>query len=77
MKPILKEFWATGTHPFNSLLPSAQNENFSLEQMTKETWKYAKATLHSHSAIASFGSPNTVYAVRPCRRSPIFFALIF
>ena len=25
--------------------------------------KYAKGTLHSHSAIAPFGSPNTVYAV--------------
>jgi len=24
----------------------------------------AKGTLHSHSAIAPFGSPNTVYAVR-------------
>ena len=25
--------------------------------------KYTKGTLHSHSAIAPFGSPNTVYAV--------------
>jgi len=31
--------------------------------------KYAKATLHSHSAIAKFGSPNTVYLARSCRRS--------
>ena len=26
--------------------------------------KYAKGTLHSHYAIAPFGSPNTAYAVR-------------
>ena len=64
-----KVFWTTGIHPFNSPLPFAQNENFSLEQMIKETWKYAKATLHSHSAIASFGSPNTVYLARSCPRS--------
>ena len=37
--------------------------------MIKETWKYAKATLHSHFAIASFGSPNTVYLARSCSRS--------
>jgi hypothetical protein len=29
----------------------------------------AKGTLHSHSAIAPFGSPNTVYLARSCRRS--------
>jgi hypothetical protein len=26
-------------------------------------FKNTQGTLHSHSAIASFGSPNTVYAV--------------
>jgi len=63
-----KVFWVTGIHLFNSPLPFSQNENFSLEQMIKETWKYAKATLHSHSAIASFGSADTVYLVRPSAR---------
>lgn len=67
-------FWASGIHPFNSPLPFAQNENFSLEQMTKETWKYAKGTLHSHSAIAPFGSPNTVYAVRSLHFALPYFA---
>lgn len=41
-----KVFWATGIHPFNSPLPFAQNENFSLEQIIKETWKYASGSLH-------------------------------
>jgi hypothetical protein len=48
-------FWATGIHPFNFPLPFAQNENFSLEQMIKETWKYASTTLHSFSAKHHLG----------------------
>ena len=36
--------------------------------------KYAKGTLHSHSAIAPFGSPNTVYAVHSLHFALPYFA---
>tara|TARA_R110002050_G_scaffold6037_3_gene25791 strand:- start:2245 stop:2436 length:192 start_codon:yes stop_codon:yes gene_type:complete len=53
-----KEFWASGILPFNFPLPFAQNENFSLEQMIKETWKYATDSLHLiFSAIATENHP--------------------
>ncbi len=64
-----KVFWAAVIHPFNSPLPYAQKQKFFHNQIIKETWKYAQATVHSHSANAPFGSPNTVYLARSCRRS--------
>jgi len=36
--------------------------------------KYAKGSLHSHSAVASLGSPNTVYAVRSLHFALPYFA---
>ena len=36
--------------------------------------KYAKGTLHSHSAIAPFGSPNIAYAVHSLHFALPYFA---
>ena len=40
----------------------------------KDKKMYAKGTLHSHSAIAPFGSPNTVYAVHSLHFALPYFA---
>jgi hypothetical protein len=53
--------WATGIHPFNFPLPFAQNENFSLEQIIKETWKYAKAPLRSRFTALRSGHKQGIY----------------
>ncbi len=37
-------------------------------------FKNTQGTLHSHSAIAPFGSPNTVYAVRSLHFALPYFA---
>jgi len=42
--------------------------------MDKFFQKYAKGTLHSHSAIAPFGSPNTVYTVHSLHFALPYFA---
>jgi len=42
----------------------------------KDKKMYAKGTLHSHSAIALFGSPNTAYAVCLLHFALPYFALL-
>jgi len=66
-------------YPFNSPLSFFKTKKSKInndkspltkKNMDKFFQKYAEGTLHSHSAIAPFGSPNTVYAIRS-----LYFAL--
>ena len=79
-----KVFGAEAIHPFTSPLASAPNEkilfcSIMIEAPRARKMKKRKVyvpTLRSHALryrFVSFGSDNTVYEVRSCRRSPIFF----
>ena len=53
---------------YNNRKPTKKRNNMD------KFFKNTQGTLHSHSAIAPFGSPNTVYAVRSLHFALPYFA---
>jgi len=73
-----------GHSPLDPLCPPPKTEKFCFAFNNKATREiiieekdkkmYAKGTLHSHSAITPFDSPNTVYAVHSLHFALPYFA---